>query len=98
MHVITSVLKKIPITSKGLFTKKLKVAHCNCRFYNDITSDGMTELVTLGVIKRTLKSKQVKTEDGHACLTIDCPMCAPTQSPTNAKPQRLYINKTTGAK
>lgn len=91
---LVSVLKKFN-TSPRSFIEKCDAFFCNCRKYNEI-SHGLPEMVSLTTIKRSLKSQQIKLEDGHACLIVDCPMCGPHDPQTKTKVPRLYINKTTG--
>ncbi|XP_011333970.1 twinkle protein, mitochondrial isoform X2 [Ooceraea biroi] len=65
-----------------------------CRLYqhdSSIINDPVPG-ISLYQIKQTLKQRQIATVEGHACITIECPICESEKS----KKSKVFINKTTG--
>lgn len=63
------------------------------RLYHWTNSDDESG-VPLAQIKKTIKSVALNFLDGHACITIDCPIC--TSSKRQKEQPKVFINKTTG--
>ncbi|XP_046996936.1 mitochondrial DNA helicase [Schistocerca americana] len=72
-----------------------RVENCgNARHYNAVNVEE-TRAVTVTDIKKTLRNHNLTFEDGHACISVKCPVCIYLQEPDN-NTGRAYINKTTG--
>lgn len=60
------------------------------RCLNDSADSG--EAISFVQMKKILKQSNISFQEGHACITTDCPLCQSDKR----KESKVYVNKTTG--
>ncbi|KAI4488631.1 hypothetical protein M0802_011447 [Mischocyttarus mexicanus] len=82
----------IKLLSRFFWKKKCEKLHFTNRPYHIDQSDQMSNVSLIG-IKRILRQNRIAYLEGHACISVDCPICEMNKC---TKGSKIYINKTTG--
>lgn len=82
----------VRLLSRYILKKKCIKSHFMKHCYHIDHSDLVTNISLIG-IKKILRQNNIAFLEGHACISINCPICETNKCTKNPK---IYINKTTG--
>lgn len=82
----------VKLLSRYIFKKKSLKSHFMSHCYHIDHNDLVTNISLIG-IKRILRQNNIAFLEGHACISMNCPICETNKCIKNSK---IYINKTTG--
>lgn len=75
-----------------LYSKERTILNIR-RCFHWVDNDDENGGVSILQVKKALKAGYFSHIDGHACITVDCPICGVTKRKDQPK---VFINKTTG--
>lgn len=82
----------IKLLSRYIFKKKSVKSHFMSHCYHIDHNDLVANISLIG-IKRILRQNNIAFLEGHACISMNCPICETNKC---IKSPKIYINKTTG--